>query len=220
MLGLDKLLKKSWFYLWIVIFYILSHATYSFAQAGKTQNIALVVPETGISDLIKGLLPYSIDFGKGFSGSFRIKSIDNINIEKGKILFSTYIYGKDIKYTAKIVNQAVSVEVGHINLRNNWETSLRYDKKEKVLYVKPDIEGPNNNKDLSQGDMLLNALLQGLSDLEFPINLKDLKPITTEIDSTKITIQMDIVDIYTDNDMLYIETKPTAKKNEAKQLKK
>ena len=205
-------LKRFWFSIWIVIFYILSHATYSFAQAGKTQNIALVVSETGISDLIKGLLPYSIDFGKGFSGSFRIKSIDNINIIKGKILFSTYIYGKDIKYTTKIVNQAVSVEVGHINLRNNWETSLRYDKKEKILYMKPHIEGPNNNKDLSPGDMLLNALLQGLSDLEFPISLKDVKPFTTKIDSTKITIQMDIVDIYTDNDMLYIETKPTAKK--------
>ena len=208
-------LKRFWFSIWIVIFYILSHATYSFAQAGETQNIALVVPETGISDLIKGLLPYSIDFGKGFSGFFWIKSIDNINIEKGKVLFSTYIYGKDIKYTTKIVNQAVSVEVGHINLRNNWETSLRYDKKEKILYMKPHIEGPNKNKDLSQGDKLLNALLQGLSDLEFPISLKDLKPFTIEIDSsTKITIQMDIVDIYTDNDILYIETKPTAKTNQ------
>lgn len=205
-------LKRFWLSIWIVIFYIFFHSTYSFAQAGKIQNITLVVPETGISDLIKGLLPYSIDFGKGFSGSFWIKSIDNINIENGKVIFSTHIYGKDIKYATKIVNQVVSVEVGHINLHNNWETSLRYDKKEKVLYVKPHIEGPNNNKDLSQGDMLLNALLQGLRDLEFPISLKDLKPITTEIDSTKITIQMDIVDIHTDNDVLYIETKPTAKK--------
>ena len=204
--------KRYWFSIWIAIFFIAFQATFTFAQAGKTQNITLVVPETGISNFIKGLLPYSIDFGKGFSGSFWIKSIDNINIEKGKVLFSTYINGKDIKYTTKIANQALSVEIGHINLHNNWETSLRYDKKEKVLYVKPHIEGPNNNKDLSQGDMLLNALLQGLGDLEFPISLKDLKPITTEIDSTKITIQMDIVDIYTDNDMLYIETKPTAKK--------
>ena len=213
MWGLDELhLKRFRFSIWILIFFIAFQATFTFAQAGKIQNITLVVPETGISDLIKGLLPYSIDFGKGFSGSFRIKSIDNINIEKGKVLFSTYIHGKDIKYTTKIVNQAVSVEVGHIKLHNNWETSLRYDKKEKILYVKPNIEGPNNNKDLSPGDMLLNALLQGLSDLEFPISLKDLKPITTEIDSTKITIKMDVIDIYTDNDMLYIETKPTAEK--------
>ena len=60
--------------------------------------------------------------------------------------------------------------------------------------------------------MLLNALFKRLSDLEFPISLKDLKPITTEINSTQIIVQMDIVDIYTDNDMLYIETKPSAKK--------
>jgi hypothetical protein len=213
MLASKKLLmKRFWIYLWIVIFYILSHVTFSFAQAGKTQNITLVVSETGVSDLIKGLLPYSIDFGKGFSGSFWIKSIDNINIEKGKVLFSTYIYGKDIKYTTKIINQVLSVAVGHINLHNNWETSLRYDKIEKILYVKPHIDEPKNTKDQSQGDMLLNALLQGLSDLEFPISLKDLKPITTDVDSTQIIIQMDIIDIYADNDMLYIETKPNAKK--------
>ena len=60
--------------------------------------------------------------------------------------------------------------------------------------------------------MLLNELFQGLSDLEFPISLKDLQPITTQINSTQIIVQMDIIDIYTDNDMLYIETKPTAKK--------
>ena len=48
--------------------------------------------------------------------------------------------------------------------------------------------------------------------IEFPTSLKDLKPITTEINSTQIIVQMDIVDIYTDNDMLHIETKPTAKK--------
>ena len=95
---------------------------------------------------------------------------------------------------------------------NNWVTSLRYDKKEKILYIKPHIDAPNDNKALSQGDMLLNALLQGLSDLEFPITMKDLEPITTDIDNTKIMIQIDIVDINTDNDMLYIKTKPTAKK--------
>ena len=205
-------LKRYWFYIWIVIFIIAFQATFTYAKTGKIRNITLVVPESGISDLIKGLFPYSIDFGKGFSGSFWIKSIDNINIEKGRVLFSTYIYGKDIKYATKIANQAISVEVGHIDLHNNWETSLRYDKNEKILYVKPHIEGPKNNKDLSQGDMLLNALMQGLSDLEFPISLKDLEPITTEINSTQIIVQMDIVDIYTDNDILYIETKPTANK--------
>jgi len=205
-------LKRFWFSIWIVMFYILSHAAHTFAQAGKTQNITLVVHETGIANLIEGLLPYLIDFGKGFSGSFWIKSIDNIHIEKDRVLFSTYIYGKDIKYTTKVLNQSVSVEVGHINLHNNWETSLRYDKKEKILYVKPHIEEPNKNKDHSQGDMLLNALLQGLSGLEFPIELKDLKPMTTEIDNIKMSIEIEVIDIYANDDRLFIELKPIAKK--------
>ena len=205
-------LKRLLLLIGIVTLHILSFAPSSIAQSGNSPDVVLSVPESGISGLIKGLLPYSIDFGKGFSGSFWIKSIENINLEKGKVLFSTYIYGQDIKYSTKIANQMVSVEVGHINLRNNWVTSLRYDKEEKILYIKPHIETPDKNQDLSQGDMLLNALLQGLSDLEFPISMKDLEPITTDVNNTKIMILIDIVDIYTDNDMLYIKSKPTAKK--------
>lgn len=207
------LLKRSGFIIGVAIFYIIFQAPYTFSQSGKTQNITLVVPESGVSNLIKGLFPYPIDFGKGFSGSFWIKSIDSIKIKKDRVSFATYIYGKDITYSTKIVNQAVRVEVGNINLHNNWKTSLRYDKKEKILLIKPHIEEQNKNKDSpSQGDMLLNALLMGLSDLEFPIEMKDLKPMTTVINNTKISINMEILDIYAGDGSLFIEVKPTAER--------
>ena len=63
MRGLDELhLKRFWFSIWILIFFIAFQATFTFAQAGKIQNITLVVPETGISDLIKSNLDGNIKF--------------------------------------------------------------------------------------------------------------------------------------------------------------
>ena len=208
-----KLISKRFrFSIGMVIFCIVFQAVGASAQGEKPENMTLVVPETGIANLLKGLFPYAIDFGKGFSGAFWIKSIDNIDIKENRVLFSTTIYGEDIKYTAKIADRAVAIEVGKINLHNNWNTALRYDAKEKILYVKPHVEESAKTNGLSHGDMLLNALLMGLSDLEFPIEMKDIQPIATEMNGTNIIINVEILNIYAEGDKLFIEFRPMAQK--------
>ena len=113
---------------------------------------------------------------------------------------------------AKIADRAVAIEVGKINLHNNWNTALRYDAKEKILYVKPHVEESAKTNGLSHGDMLLNALLMGLSDLEFPIEMKDIQPIATEMNGTNIIINVEILNIYAEGDKLFIEFRPMAQK--------
>ena len=206
------ILKRFCFSIGMVIFCIVFQGIDVSALGEKHENMTLVVPETGIANLIKGLFPYAIDFGKGFSGAFWIKSIDRIHIKENRVLFSTTIYGEDIKYTAKIADRTVAVEVGKINLHNNWNTALRYDANEKILYVKPHVEEPVKTKDLSHGDMLLNALLMGLSDLEFPIEMKDIQPIATEMNDTNIIVNVEILNIYVKGDKLFIEFRPMAQK--------
>jgi hypothetical protein len=182
------------------------------AQSKNIKELTVVVPEESITKFIKPLLPYSIDIGRNFSGSFWVKSIENIKITKDRITFSTHIYGKDIGYSQKIGKQTASFKVGDVNLRNHWEASLRFDKSKKKLYIKPHIEGPKNKKDFSQGDILLNTLFNALSDIEYPIDVNKLEPITTELYDTVLTINMDISDVYTDNNKLFIEIIPTAQK--------
>ena len=89
---------------------------------------------------------------------------------------------------------------------------MRYDKSKKKLYIKPHIEGPQNRKDLSQGDILIDTLFNALSDIEYPIDVSRIKPITTELYDTEFTINADISDVYADNNKLFIEIIPTAQK--------
>ena len=185
------------------------------AQVKNIKELTVVVPAESIVKFIQPLLPYSIDIGKNFSGSFWVKSIENIIITKDRVSFSAHIYGEDIGYSAKIGKQTANFQVGNVNLRNQWEASLRFDKSQKKLYVKPHIEGPQNKKDLSQGDILIDTLLNALSDIEYPIDVDRIKPISTELYNTELTINTEISDVYADNDRLFIEIIPTAQKKGA-----
>ncbi len=87
-------------------------------------------------------------------------------------------------------------------------------KAQKKLYVKPHVEGPQNKEDLSQGDILIDTLFNALSDIEYPIDVNRIKPITTELYNMQLVINTDISDVYTDDNKLFIEIIPTAQKKE------
>ncbi len=194
----------------LILFFLLF--SQSPAQVKNIRELTLVVPAESIAKFIQPLLPYNINIGENFSGSFWVQSIENIKIIKDRISFTAHIYGKDIVYTAKIGKQTASIKVGNVNLRNHWQASLRYDKSKKKLYIKPHIESPQNKKDFSQGDILIDTLFNALSDIEYPIDVNRIKPITTEIYDTEVTINTDISDVYADRNMLFIEVIPAARK--------
>ncbi len=205
--------KLSTITITFILFFLLF--SQSPAQVKNIKELTVVVPAESIAKFIRPLLPYNINIGDNFSGSFWVQSIENIKIIKDRISFSAHIYGKDIVYTAKIGKQTASFKVGNVNLRNDWQASLRYDKSKKKLYVKPQIESPQNKQDFSQGDILIDTLFNALSDIEYPIDVNRIKPITAELYDTELTINTDISDVYAVRNMLFIEVIPTAQKKGA-----
>ena len=182
------------------------------AEINNVNEMTVVVPAESIATFIQPLLPYDIDIGESFSGSFWVKSIENIKITQNRVSFSAHIYGKDIGYSAKIGKQTANFKVGNVNLRHHWQASLRYDKSKKKLYLKPHVESPQDKESFSQGDILIDTLLTALSDIEYPIDVTRIKPITTNLYNTELTINMNISDVYAENNMLIIEIIPTAQK--------
>jgi hypothetical protein len=190
----------------IILVFLLSPALA--AEKKNTGAVTVVVPADSIAQFIMPLLPYRIDAGENFRGAMWVKSIENIKIKNNQIFFSTHIYGKDIKYVAKVQKREVSLLLGGVDLHNNWQASLRYDQNKKMLFIKPHIDTPGNEKELSQGDVVLNTLLMALSDLEYPVEINDLKPIMHEFNKKMLTISMSIYDVYTKNNKLFISIVP------------
>ena len=190
----------------IILLLLVSSST---AQVDSLKEMTVVVPAESIARAIKPMLPYKIDFGKNFIGSLFIESIENIKIEKGKILFSSLISGKDIKYATKIGKQTINFVVGEVNLPSRWEVSFKYDKTNKKLLLKPYLQDSKNEKEFSQGDALLNTLLTAFSGIEYPIELNDLEPVKSEFYNQLLTVNTDVSDVYAANDKLFIELIPT-----------
>ena len=191
-----------------VLLLLVSSAT---AQVNGLQEMTLVMPAASLAKAIKPLLPYKIDLGQNFVGTFFVQSIENIKIEKDRILFSSVISGKDIKYATKIGKQVINFVVGDVKLPNQWEVFFNYDKQKKILFVKPLVKGPADQKDLSQGDALLNTLFEAFSGIEYPVELNNLKPVTSEFYNQLLTLNTDIADVYGADNKLFIELIPTVK---------
>ena len=188
-----------------VFFLIVSAAP---GQTDGLREMTMVVPAESLAKVIKPLLPYPIDLGKNFLGSFYVKSIENIRINKGIVSFSSLISGKDIKYTTKIGKQVVNLMVGDVNLPSRWEVSFHFDKSKKTLFIKPELQNRENEKEFSQGDALLNTLLAAFSGIEYPVELNNLKPLTAEFYNQLLTLNTDIADVYGADNKLFIELIP------------
>ena len=198
----------------VILFLMVFPAT---AQVKGLQEMTMVIPAASLAKVIKPLLPYKIDLGQNFIGSFFVRSIENIRIEKDRVLFSSVISGKDIKYATKIGKQVINFVVGDVNLPNQWEVLFNYDKPKKVLLVKPIVKGPADQKDFSQGDALLNTLLEALSGLEYPVELNNLKPLKSEFSNQLLTLDTDIADVYGADNKLFIELIPAVQINNPKE---
>ena len=181
------------------------------AQQDTAEDFSIVLPAKSVEDFIGNLLPYEINLGKGFSGLFSVKSIDNIKISGAKIAFSSYIHGENVVFTTRIGKQEAALSFGNIDLRNRWEVTYRYDRNNRALYVTPHLINPETEKPSSQGEMLLTALFGGISDMEYPIDLKDLPPLATRVVDKNLTIHFDVTDIRTANDRLIVFVKPIPK---------
>lgn len=178
------------------------------AQKSDAEDISIILPTKSIAKFVTKLLPYELNLGKNFLGSLFIKSIENIKIEENKISFSLRIYGKDITYSAKIGKQMANIEIGSLNLLNDWESSFRFDVDKKVLYIKPHLINPVDTKKTSYKEILLNSLFKVFSDIEYPIDLQEIDPITTEFLDKYLTVNFEITNIYAANNKMTIKFRP------------
>jgi hypothetical protein len=202
-----KILNRSVFTA-IIIFLLVAPST---AQVDNLKEMTVVMPAQSIARAIKPLLPYKIDLGKDFVGSFFVKSIDNIRIKKNKIFFTSLISGKNIKYATKFGKQVINIVVGDVNLPSSWEVSFKFDKTKNRLLVMPKLEEIKDLEELSQGDGLLNSLLTAFSGVEYPIDLNNIKPVKSEFNKQLWILTMNITDVYTGKDKLFVEVKPKVK---------
>jgi hypothetical protein len=201
-------MKRIYAILFISVVFVFLFNLNTFAQKDTAEDISIILPTESIAKFVTGLLPYEINLGENFSGALFIKSIDNIKIEDNKISFSLHIYGKDITYFAKMGKQTASIEIGSMNLVNDWQCSLRFDIDKKVFYIKPHLIKPVDTKKANYNEIFINSLFIAFSDIEYPMELQEIDPITTEFFGELLTVNFDISNIFAANNKMTIQFRP------------
>jgi len=180
--------------------------TCSFASGDNSNEITMVIPAKVLAECVNDMLPIEITGDKKVSGELWVKRIDALQLGLNKISFSTTIHGEDIRYTGNIGDFPASIHVKSIDTSLKCEALIRYDRENDLLYVKPKIleEG--------EGGELMGSMLNVLvGSKEFSVEVQRLRPIVAKFSNKTVTIDMDISNIFTANDRLFIVLRPHVK---------
>ena len=184
----------------------------SHAQTILSDEISITIPRIVITNMIKAVLPLNLEKGQYFKGALWIQTIDHLKIGSNKVEFDMNIKGKNIKFETQLGNQALLMDIGNLNAAFSCNASLRYDAPRRLLYITPHIlQLPNKNKTAKMAANLLQ-LLSLANGVEYPIEIQKLQPIIAQISSDQFSIDLDITNINTENNKIFISGKPNLKK--------
>ena len=184
----------------------------SHAQNVSPDEISIAVPRNVITDMIKAALPLTLEKGPYLKGALWIHTIDRLKIGSDKVAFDTNIRGENIKFETQLGKQTLLLDIGNLNADFNCNVSLRYDAPKRLLYITPHmLQKSNENKEDKIGDTLLK-LLSLANGVEYPIEIQKIQPVITQISHDHFKIDMDITNIYTEKDTVFISGRPKFKK--------
>lgn len=194
--------------IFLVVFLVCMSLLFISPALGK--EISIMIPRDVLAQLIRDILPVHVPIKeKGFSGNIWIESIENLVFGDNEVTFLANIRGEDIRYLRKIRNRPLDLRFGNIKMLLKCRGALRYDPGENALFVTPYAKDEIDKEKSSGMIMGISPLIALISGVEYPLRIQELKPMITQLGNKKLKIDLMISDIYTKDNMLFIDVKPS-----------
>ncbi len=179
------------------------------AATATNQYITMNIPESIITEAMKGVLPLSLEgTSSTLEGTITVVNITNFHIQNQQIFCHIDLMGNNLHLVSTIANQEIRLKLGSARINFDCDALLRYDHTRQTLYIRPTARGIQGAEALSKGD-IGQTLLLFLNGQEFPLTLQNLKPIIAEASDKIITITTNIVDIRAVEGALQLSLAPT-----------
>ncbi len=157
-------------------------------------HLTINLPDKLIIKELKNALPIDITpESSHLKGSLVITDIGSLKIKKTHIYTDLSVTGKNLDVTTKIGSRSVRLDLGSMDFHLQGKAALHFDSKEKILFIRPFINDVQSNNKGQQETVKL--LLPLINDIQFPVSMGDLRPVTAKIRKKPFYIFMDIVDI-------------------------
>ena len=181
-------------------------------QARADQPVTITLPASALYTTIKNLLPLPIEpNSRHFQGTITLDSISKLAIKAKTISLQGMVSGHNMRVTTNIGGQDIQLKLGKLVLPVTCDIAVRYNKKQKTLYLTPHFQNPTHGQSNSAKTLL--PLLNGLGNKEYPVKLDKISPFQTKVGTKKITVQMEPVDILLKKDQLIITLRPVIGKS-------
>ncbi len=181
-------------------------------QAAKNQPVTITLPATTLHQTLSDMLPLPLEQnGKNFKGTITVDSISKLEINDNLISLKGQVSGKDMELTANIGGQDIQLKLGKLVLPVTCDISLRYDPKEKTLFLTPRFQNPTHGTSNSAKTLL--PLLNALGNKEYPVALDKINSFNAKIGSTNVFVRLEPVDIRAGNNEMVLKLRPIAGKS-------
>jgi hypothetical protein len=185
-----------------------------YSRDSGQDDIKVVLPGPALSELLSELLPVRIDPEGRVSGELLVQSVRNLSFDKDKVRCSIRFVGKQAKYNVPLrETTSLVIDVGDLDVSFDLEATLRFDRRDLRLYVKPTIVG--DIQGVSE-DSPIRLLLSLLTDMEYPIHMQKLVPVMTGIEGRLVQLELSISDAFSEKDRLVLMVQPRVVKAEEK----
>ncbi len=180
-------------------------------KEGADGEATLVVPVEVLAGVIREALPLELETSESLKGRLWVRSVEKLYLGKNAVSFKARVQGKELAYIQKIGGYKAAVKFGEVDLAFDCSASLSFDRKRRVLVIKPRIHPAE------KGNELLTPLLMALvNENEYLVEIEKLKPIETRLGKSPLVAHMDVSSITTLNNKLMIGITPRIEKSGGK----
>ena len=177
----------------------------------KAQPVTVVLPESALFQTLSSLLPLPLEHraGQQLQGSVTVDSISSLTVDKGRIIVSGLLSGRNLSMNADVGGQSIQIRLGSLSLPTVCELTVRFDSAKQLLLLTPRFQrSAQGNGD---ADEPLLAMLNSLSK-QYEVPLRNIMPINGEIGSAKVHLRMEPLDIRAEDGAVTLRLRPVAGK--------
>ncbi|WP_417916527.1 hypothetical protein [Candidatus Electronema sp. JC] len=177
----------------------------------KALPVTVALPESALFQTLSSLLPLPLEHraGQQLQGSVTVDSISSLTVDKGRIIVSGLLSGRNMSMNADVGGQSIQIRLGSLSLPTVCELTVRFDSAKQQLLLTPRFQrSAQGNGD---ADEPLLALLNSLSK-QYEVPLRNFMPINSEIGSAKVHLRMEPLDIRAEDGAVTLRLRPVAGK--------
>lgn len=140
-------------------------------------------------------------------GNITIEKISALSLQNQRVSALITIFGTNVVIKTMVGNQEIRLQLGSAAANFDCDADLRYDAQQQTLYLRPLPRNLEADQSIKKGD-IGEALLLLLNGKEFPLEMKNTKPIIAETNFKIVTIKTRIADIRAMPQTLEIDLTP------------